>query len=224
MVPVRVYGRQSGLLIVPLLAALMVGCGPDDDEGGDVADAPPQSNSASPSAGRDDEVSCDAALSPHAAEELAGGELEDPRELPFESIAGCRWDAAEGATWIQVIDVQAAEWATILPAAMGQVLDSGIPVEGREKLEKGLALIEEGAELDGDVACEMFTTMVVSIQGAPAGSTEIINYLPDADEPQAINAQRCRDGRYRSVQLTDDSLEPGDKLDRRIKEALEASD
>lgn len=216
MTPDRLHGEMklatrsgvSSATLVILIAATMVGCGGEQRvhrKASGVLEA----------------ERCDRLLSRDDAESLAGESLRAPEKLMVSTIAGCKWTATGSDTWIQVLDTSASDWAEGLPGAIEQIKKSDLKlgVRDREKLEAGIRLIEEGGRLDDAEACDLFTVMVVSVQGAPEGSTQVVNYIPSAEDIRAVNGQSCSDGRYRSVAL----VKPGLKVSASVEQAILAA-
>jgi hypothetical protein len=201
-----------------LLAVLLLvgGCGGESspDKGSTAQPSEPETTQA--------DTTCADTLALDEAEKLADEDMGEPHKVPVGGLEACRWDAPDSDTWVQAIRLPAAEWAEALPELIEQVRESGLATgDTLRKLEEGLDLLESG-ELGGDAACRLFTTMVVEIQGAPAGSREIVNYVPTEDDPRAVNAQACRDGVYVSVQLVAGDIEASADTTARVQTALRA--
>jgi hypothetical protein len=164
---------------------------------------------------------CDKALSPEELEDLAGSAVGEPRRGDAMRSA-CRWDAVDGDTWVQVLDTDSSAWSASLPGLIGTLRQ--LPgFEDDPKLAKAVAMIENGGVLGPAEACDLFERMV-ALQGMPAGSDVVVNYVPTKQSPQGINAQSCRQGRYHSVLLASPELEPGRRVERRVIKALHALD
>ena len=58
----------------------------------------------------------------------------------------------------------------------------------------------------GKQACDLFTTLVVELQGLQPGARSVVNVLPDNQAPRAVNGQACSDGRYTGVQIESATL------------------
>lgn len=201
----------SGLLVVLVLSAS--GCGDGADEERPAA--------RQPSATVTEHVltDCAATLTRTEVEVLAGTPVGEPRRGDALRSA-CRWDAVDGEAWVQVLDTESSVWSASLPELIDTVRE--LPGYANDpKLEKGIAMIENGGVLDPAEACDLFGRMV-ELQGMAPGSDMVVNYVPDQKSPQGINAQSCREGRYRSVLLVAPGLQPGPGLERRIIEALGA--
>jgi hypothetical protein len=112
-------------------------------------------------------------------------------------------DPDERIARIQLIQVPAAEWARGLPGLIDQIVQSGQIQDqaAMSKLLTGRAMVEGGEELSGDQACELFTTLVVTLQTAEPGAISIINVIPSRDDARAVNGQACSAGTYTSVQI-----------------------
>jgi len=212
----RLLGMLCGLVTVLALGA---GCDDEPDNSdtsgtGDTSDTREEGSACATLLDRSAEL---AALGSHSAERSTDvGGLPACQAL----IAG----SSLGIDRIQVIQVPAEDWATTLPALIDEVLGSGLvkdPAQLR-RLEQGREMIDSGDELTADSACELFTTLVVSLQGLEAGAQSIVNVLPDRQNPQAVNGQACSDGTYTSVQIESASgLEADNALLGRIRAALD---
>ncbi|MFL6159270.1 MAG: hypothetical protein ACJ72D_24555, partial [Marmoricola sp.] len=176
--------------------------------------------SATPSTPIDTSVDCARIFTRPSADALAGEKLGSPTREGFSGLTACRWTSARTGTYVQVVAVPGATWAKVLPSAIGTVLDSDLQFEGRDKLDQALRLVRSGGTLTSTAACGIFSTMVTSLQGQPKGSTEVFNYVPSDDAPQALNGQACVRGRYYSVQLASADLKAGPALNSRITRAL----
>ena len=203
--------------LMPLVVGLTAGCG--QEKATQPRAEKPSGAAASSSA--PDPAACTDLLSSDAVAQLAGEDMGEPRPVDVGGLEACRWDAADESPWVQVVRLPAAEWAASLPELFEQVRRSGLADgENLRKLEQGLELLESG-ELDDEGACRLFTTMVVDIQGAPAGSQEIVNYVPTQTDPLGVNAQACSGGVYASVQLVADDIEVSVSMTTRMQGAVE---
>lgn len=178
-------------LLVPVLLGL-TGCGNDE---------PAVMPSAAPTSPDPGSPACRRLLPDDAAAALAGRTPKPPVETEVGNLDACRWDLDEGE-WVQVVDVPAPAWAAQLPALIEQVRASGqFDKAILDRLEQGRKLLTSGKKVTPAQACGLFTTLVVEIQHQPKGADHVVNFVPDATSPQAVNAQRCVEGRYTSVQL-----------------------
>lgn len=204
----RALGMLCCLMSVWVLGA---GCGDDPDNGGDT---------------QEESSEC-AALIDRSAELAELGSASDEHTADVGGLPACQAQVTGsdvGADEFQVIQVPAEDWARTLPDLIGQVIESGVvkdPAQLR-KLERGLDVIDSGDELTADSACELFTTLVVSLQGLEEGAQSIVNVLPDRESPQAVNGQACSDGTYTSVQVESASvLKVDDNLLNQVGAALD---
>lgn len=220
-------GSVIGLVLA--LGLTISGCGGDDGQIGDastpvvsttpvVTPTPSSGPSSSPTPVAP--ISCPKIFSQAAAEALAGEKLGKPTTEGVSSLSACRWDSAATGAWVQTISVPASDWARAVPEAIDTALGSDLEFEGRDKLEAARSLIEQGGALDDTAACGIFSTMASALQGQPAGTTKVINYVPSKEAAQGINEQACLGGRYYSVQLISPTLKPGPALEKRVKRAL----
>jgi hypothetical protein len=190
----RALGMLCCLASVLVLGA---GCGddPDTDTDGDK---------------REESSEC-AALIDRSAELAKLGSPSEEHTADVGGLPACQarvTGSNVGADQFQVIQVPAEDWARTLPDLIDQVIESGVvkdPAQLR-KIERGRDMIDSGDELTADGACELFTTLVVSLQGLDEGAQSIINVLPDRKSPQAVNGQACSDGTYTSVQVESASV------------------
>lgn len=209
--------RPFATLLVLVLA--LSACGGGDDDSGTTKKAeksPSAAASASPTAAV---VDCAKVVPVVDVATLAGEAVSPGEPEDVAGLAGCRWNAKSGAR-VQVIAVSASGWAAMLPQAIGTLLESEVDFAGKDKLEAALKLLEKGGTLDDAEACGIFTTMIVSLQGQPAGATRVVNYVPTATAPQGINAQACEGGRYYSVQLVKPGMKRNAAVETRIQAAL----
>lgn len=217
-------GSVIGLVLA--LGLTISGCGGDDDQiGGSstpivsttpvVTPSPTASSTPVPRA-----IDCTKLFGQAAAQALAGESLGKPRTEAVSSLAGCRWDSATSGAWVQAISVPASDWAKAVPEAIDTALSSDLEFDGRDKLEEARRLIEEGGALDDKASCGIFSAMASALQGQPAGTMKVINYVPNKEAAQGINEQACLSGRYYSVQFISPTLKPGPALEKRIKRAL----
>ena len=129
-----------------------------------------------------------------------------------------------GVDEVQVLQAPAEDWAKTLPDLIDQVLASDLvrdPAQ-RRKLERGREMVTSGDEVTAESACELFTTLVVSLQGLEEGAQSVVNVLPDSKNPLAVNGQACSDGTYTSVQIKSASaLELDDALLSQVGAALD---
>jgi len=155
---------------------------------------------------------------------LMAGEVLDPTDTLIGGLEACKWDGVTdpGAS-VTVVRTPAGTWAERLPALFDQLERTG-GLQGRDKqaIERARALIKEPRALTGDEACAIFTTMVVEFFDQPAGSTRVINWVPDRKAPQAVNVQTCEEGTYTSLQLLAGGLQGSAEEEQRLKDAYDA--
>lgn len=190
--------------------------------GADEPSAQPSSptTSKSPDA---DSVKCRQLLSDAEAEAFAGKRPSHPIATRVAQLDACRWDLEMGE-WVQVVDVPAAEWAAQLPAALEQAKAAGqLDKAALATLEKSIKEIGPGRQPTGKQACAMFSTWAVKLQGAPKGSDVVLSFIPaPPSTPQAVNAQRCVNGRYSSAMLVESNLQGSEAELERARTALAA--
>lgn len=148
------------------------------------------------------------------------GEVSDPKPLAVGGLPACHWETPAGDR-VQVIGASAGTWAMQLPAAIEQVKKSGLldDPETARKLEAARDLIASGNEIAPDRACELFS-MLLEVQGQPAGSFSTVNLIPTRENPKAINGQACSGGKFTSVQLVAPNLSGSDDEVSRLSSAL----
>jgi hypothetical protein len=211
-------------ITIALTAVVLVvaGCGgkdaPSEAESSPPASSPrstPTNSAASPD-------TCSALLAADEVEELIGGSADDPVATKIGDLPACQWSAAEGEATVTAGRFPAADWARALPDLIGLVQKAGLDLSAadRRKLTRGQELVDRGGANDDKAACELFSTMVVRLQGSPRGSTRIVNYVPSREQPQAVNGQACEKGTYYTVQLVKQGLEQTDEQNATIVKAL----
>lgn len=81
------------------------------------------------------------------------------------------------------------------------------------------APLRRGGRLTPRQSCALFSTFARKIVGAE-GNDAVVNFVPDQTVPQAVNAQRCLDGRYTAVQLVSPDLIGENEEAARVLNAL----
>lgn len=210
--------------VLALAAALVLGgCGGDDQQASSDPAVPTATvalptPTPSPTGPKPD---CATILPRAAADALAGKRLKAPVPDETSPLPACRWTAADG-TGVAAISVPASQWAQAVPAAVQAALDSAPEFDGREKLVEALNLISSGGTLDNAAACGVFSTIASAVQGHPAGTTTVLDYVPDRAGAQGISVQACTNGRYLSVQLASPTFKAGAGVEKRVRDALAA--
>ncbi|MPZ00281.1 MAG: hypothetical protein GEU97_20315 [Actinophytocola sp.] len=92
----------------------------------------------------------------------------------------------------------------------------------RRKMDRAMKLLDSDITANQHRACEVFSLMQ-EIQGKPAGTSRIVNLLPDGNDPRAISGQRCDTDRYTSVVLIAPDLSGSRAEVRRLSGALRAA-
>ena len=203
--------RSAAALLLCLLA--LTGCGSSDD-GGQKAGG---QESGSPE-------SCGLLTDAQVAE-LAGQPVTQSRATAVGSLPACLY-MVENSDKVQVIDVPASEWSRELPALLDQVEQSGVvnDPKTRDRFAAAREKLDTEGSLDDDAACAMFSDLL-EIQGAPAGESQIVSFVPTRKQPSGVNGQTCTDGDYTSVQLQSADLQSADldAVAKRVGTALEAA-
>ena len=116
--------------------------------------------------------------------ELAGQPVTQSRAAEVGSLPACLY-MVENSDKVQVIDVPASEWSRELPALLDQVEQSGVVDDPatRDKFAAARKKLDAEGSLDDDAACALFSDLL-EIQGAPAGESQIVNFVPTREEPQ----------------------------------------
>ncbi|MEM8922075.1 MAG: hypothetical protein AAGD35_01140 [Actinomycetota bacterium] len=187
---------------------------PADAEPAAPADsAPAEAGTASP---------CDL-VDGDAIEELAGATVTSSTADELQGVPRCVHLLDSGGR-VQVVASPAVLWAGELTEVMGTIAASEQFADeaNQAKIAKGLKLLDEGAANDPAGACELFSVLA-ELQGIGPGQSEVVNFVPDATNPLAVNAQGCADGVYTSVQLQDTGLLDDPTLLDRIAEVRAAA-
>lgn len=196
--------------LVPL--ALLGGCGSDEastesSSSGQTSSSTPsptESESATASESPTEEATatapCDS-LTGADLETLAGQDLGEGSEGQAGTLPACQW-GDPNAAGVQAVNVAAEEWGAQLPVLIQQVKASGAfdDAANTKQLEQASKLVESGKQLDADQACTLFSQLA-ELQGNKPNQTTTVTLLPTAEQPQAISAQTCADGRFASVLL-----------------------
>lgn len=155
-------------------------------------------------------------------EELAGSTVAETVPDDVLDFPRCVYRMTSGArVWAGSTDARI--WAAEVPAALEIVEQSGL-LQDESTASKVDAIrdqLAEMASLDNEEACAVFSDFV-EIQGAGAGQSEVVNFVPDALNPLVVNGQRCRDGVYSTVQLHDEAIADDIATYDRITTALDA--
>ena len=226
--------------VVPLV--LVAGCGGSDDgsstssSSGSSSDSAssstpspsesaPASESATPSAAAG-AAPCDA-LSAGDLKELTGSDLGEGNEGQAGTLPACQWGSPSSGG-VQAVSVTAEEWGAELPALIQQVKASGAfdDATNARQLQKASRLVESGKELDAGQACSLFSQLA-ELQGNKPGQDTTVTLLPTAQQPQAISAQSCTDGRFASVLVIKPDISGSKKeiasVSRALKQVIDAS-
>lgn len=153
-------------------------------------------------------------------EEVAGSEITTSSASDLQGLPRCIHTTASGAR-VQVASMPAADWAAAIPGLLDLVRDTGgfTDAENLAKLDRAEELLNGGGVEAGQAACDVFS-LLVEIQGLPPGSAQVINFVPNAAAPLAVNGQRCADAVYTSVQLEADGIVDDQATVDRIDQAL----
>lgn len=204
---------RSLLTVATVALALISGCSSSDDDDASGVDESPsvsasttepvESQNPDESSGTASQSSCDL-LSDADVERFLGvtGITGTPGGIGI--VPGCQWVSDDGK-YMQVIAVDASDWAKQLPDTLEQAKASGLfrDAANLRKLRQGAALVADGKDLDPDQACAMFSMLLEELQGQPEGSTMIVNVIPTPAEPNAVAGQTCTEGRFTSVMVAD---------------------
>ena len=163
--------RSAATLLLCLL--VLTGCGSDDGGNADGQDtAGPESCG----------LLTDAQLA-----ELAGQPVTQSRATEVGALPACLY-MVENSDKVQVIDVPASEWSRELPALLDQVEQSGVVNDPRTRAKFAAARkkLDADGSLDDDAACALFSDLL-EIQGAPAGESQIVSFVPTRKAPSGVN-------------------------------------
>jgi hypothetical protein len=218
--------------LVPL--ALLAGCSSDDssskaassDESSSSTPSPSESESASESAtesaspGAADAAPCES-LDANDLQALTGKDLGTGNVGQVGALPACQWGSPSSAG-VQAVSVTAEEWGAELPGLIQQVKASGAfdDAANTKQLEKASKLVEQGKQLDADQACNLFSELA-ELQGNKPGQDTTVTLLPTSDNPQAISAQTCTDGRFASVLVIKPGITGSRKEIGTVSDALE---
>lgn len=144
---------------------------------------------------------CDLLRRDEVQEVLPGAGEANPGDTL--GLPNCQWEASAG--YVQVLNGSASEWAQMLPDALRTLEQSAIAKEGGglRKLQRAARLVEKGGVVTPRQACELFSLMVVKIQGAAPGSNTIVTVVPNKEHPIAVTSQVCTGGVFTSVMVAD---------------------
>ena len=188
--------RSAATLLLCLL--VLTGCGSSDDggqkAGGQSSDSP---------------ESCGLLTDAQVAE-LAGQPVTQSRATQVGSLPACLY-MVENSDKVQVLDVPASDWSRELPALLDQVEQSGVvnDPKTRAKFAAARKKLDGEGSLDDDAACALFSDLL-EIQGAPAGESQIVSFVPTRKAPSGVTGQTCTGGDYTSVQLQSADLASAD--------------
>ncbi|MFE6970062.1 DUF3558 family protein [Isoptericola sp. NPDC057653] len=152
---------------------------------------------------------------------LVGEELREHQEGAVGKIPGCVWGSMNGPG-LRVASVPAEVWGASVPEILDQLLETGgalLDEESMERLEKAQGMVEQGELLSAGEACDIFSTMA-ELTGQAPGSDYSVSYVPDLDDPIAVSAQACVDGRYLSLLVISSQVEVSAATEARLVEAL----
>ncbi|WP_081809657.1 DUF3558 family protein [Amycolatopsis keratiniphila] len=217
------YLRAGRIAVFVAASAMLCLVGCSSDKSGSAPQGKAAENAAPSSADPETKTSTPDALCElltPAELSMLTGEVSDPKALAVGGMPACHWETPAGGR-VQVIGASAGTWATQLPAAIEQVKRSGLldDPETARKLEAARDLIASGKEIAPDRACELFS-MLLEVQGLPAGSSRTVNLIPTRENPKAINGQTCSGGRFTSVQLVAPNLSGSDEEASRLSSVL----
>lgn len=193
-------------LISALLLAMSACSSPNQPEAApsEQASSPESATQSDDTAGAGSADACDI-LSQAEAESLLSSSTDGPQPGMTGSMPQCQWAAKDGS-YVQVISLEASEWARLLPEVLRNLESSGLAAGAKnvKKIRRGAALVEGGGTLGPVEACSMFSTMA-EWQGVPPGSSFVVNIVPTREEPLAVTAQICSSGRFTSVMVANPS-------------------
>jgi hypothetical protein len=227
MTPSTTRARGVSRVVVPaasLAAALLLaGCAP--------APAPPVAPpAASPTAPavdiaseETDDVAPCGLLDAAVASDLAGLAVTGvEHEIAGSDVLACMFGDL-GSQGVQVMQLQADEWAAQLPGvveSLRSMPEGTFDASLLQQLDEASTLIEEGGRIPPAEACGYFSRLT-QVQGYPEGTTRVLNTIP-AGAGLALTGQQCIDDTFTSVTVgRSDLTEEGD-LGERLLTALDS--
>ncbi len=213
----HIDGARTPIAAVVALALTLAGCSSDN---ADALDDP--SSSPASTATTSANPAC-AALTDEEVTTLARTTLTSLTPSRAGGLPTCRWGSSDETT-VQVISAPAATWLRKVPTVVGQLRSSELLRDpaNRRKMARAMKLLDSDIAADEHRACEVFSLML-EIQGKPAGTSRIVNLLPNRTDPSAISGQRCDKDRYTSVVLIAPDLSGSRAEVRRLSDALRAA-
>lgn len=215
----HIDGARTPIAAVVALALALAGCASNDAAdvaalGGPASAPATTTTSANPA--------CNA-LTGEEVTTLAGTSLASLTPSRAGGLPTCRWGSGDGAT-VQVISASAGTWLRKVPAVVGQLQGSELLQDpaNRRKMDRAMELLDSDIAANQRRACQVFSLML-EIQGKPAGTSRIVNLLPDGNDPRAISGQRCDTNQYTSVVLIAPDLSGSRAEVARVSSALRAA-
>lgn len=192
------------VFVVALMVGLISGCSSAETSSPPLVSTPTVAPSSSPtvaskSAAKSD--ACDLLTTAEIAKLIKNA--ADAKPGLTGGVPNCQWASPDGP-YVQVIGVEASEWARSLPEivraleASGQFSDAA----NLRKLRAAAKLVEGGTDLDSKQACALFSQMV-ELQGQPPKTTYVVTVIPTRADPKAVSGQMCSIGTFTSVMVAD---------------------
>lgn len=159
-----------------------------------------------------------------AAEEVADllGQLVGPgiTQAPADGVLTCTFGDLPGRG-LQVGAAAASAWAQALPT----IAERGRPVfaddpDALERIDRAVRMVESGAGLGDEEACEVFRTIAIANGGA-SGDEIFVSVFPSGADPEYASAQACRDGVFATLVVSRPDLADTAPQARSLSEALD---
>lgn len=224
--------RVAPLLLVLALPLTLAACADQDPSSGLSSSSPSTDQSGNPEESAPEDPAPDAAgvtiasrpCGLLAADEVAGllGKPVGPgiTQAPADGVLTCTFGDLPGRG-LQVGAAAASSWAQALPT----IAERGRPVfaedpEALERIDRAVRLVESGAGLDDQEACEVFRTIAVA-NGGRAGDEVFVSVYPTSADPEYLSAQACRDGVFATLVVARPDLVDTVRQTRSISDSLD---
>jgi hypothetical protein len=106
--------------------------------------------------------------------------------------------------YVQVVGIEASEWARSLPEIVRALEASGefSDAVNMRRLRDAAELVESGEDLDPHEACSLFSQLA-ELQGRPPKTSFAVSVIPTRSDPKAVSGQMCSVGTFTSVMVAD---------------------
>jgi hypothetical protein len=150
---------------------------------------------------------------------LSDGTVSEGRPASQAGMSSCSWPA--GNSVVQVLSGTSSDWARSLPAAVAALEASGQITDPKslQQLAQIRDLVGTEGALDPVQACDAFS-QILEIQGRAPGRTTSVTVSPSKADPQSLIAQRCNDGRFTAVTISNPASVQGTLPVKQVTRAL----